>query len=207
MQHPIKAGVSCAKLIPAPRAAFTLAPPRPPRGAFMRRRESGTGRGARGPVCKAGTRAAPGLPPGSIRSPARSWLTTVWPIQTRPPCHFVRAGKRGTDGESGARCSRNRRSWRAARRPPRAQTRGAIGLRFSARHPLILRRAEGPSRRMGEDSNPRALPRRGDDGARPHPRHVRTLGSWPEGMLDPGIQLSGAAVGESSIGLPGRARQ
>jgi hypothetical protein len=52
----------------------------------------------------------------------------------------------------------NERVWRAERRPPlfskgRADT---IGLRFSARHPLILRRAEGPSRRI--DEGPPARP-------------------------------------------------
>ena len=42
------------------------------------------------------------------------------------------------------------RMWRAERRPPRsARIADTIGLRFSARHPLILRRAEGPSRRVG----------------------------------------------------------
>ena len=42
--------------------------------------------------------------------------------------------------------------WRAER-PRRSSPRAdAIGLRFSARHPLILRRAKGPPRRIGDSS-------------------------------------------------------
>jgi len=39
--------------------------------------------------------------------------------------------------------------WRAERRPPRPATDAdTTGLRFSARHPLILRKAEGRNRRL-----------------------------------------------------------
>ena len=45
------------------------------KGRFARRYvEAGRGRGARGPNAQFGTRAMPGLRPGPLRVPARSWL-------------------------------------------------------------------------------------------------------------------------------------
>jgi hypothetical protein len=78
------------------------------------------------------TRAASGLPPGPLGVPARSWLTTGGPFGCS------RHRKRGPV------CSaKDAADWRAERRPPWSQKdRGAIGLRFSARHPLTSMRGD-----------------------------------------------------------------
>ena len=54
---------------------FIFLSPRSPRGALARRRVSGVRCGARGQASQACTRAVTGLRPGSLRTPARSWLT------------------------------------------------------------------------------------------------------------------------------------
>jgi len=68
-----------SKLIPTPASSHKLRAPRPLRGAIARRCTAGRGAAPRGPGSQPGTRAAAGLPPGSLRSPARSWLTTLGP--------------------------------------------------------------------------------------------------------------------------------
>ena len=71
------------------------------------------------------TRAASGLRPGPLGVPARSWLTTA---ARSSDCR--KTGKRGP-------MPNKHRIWRAERRPPYPATDAeAIGLRFSARHPL-----------------------------------------------------------------------
>jgi hypothetical protein len=84
-------------------------------GAIMRRRASGTGCGVpAGPVTQTGARGGVGLPPGPLRGPARSWLTTVGSIPNagdRRSTAFSRGeaepqrdkgSRRDTYGESGA---------------------------------------------------------------------------------------------------------
>ncbi len=128
------------------------------RGALARRANSGTRRGARG---ARSLDESPGrrrtLRPGPLRGPARSWLTTVRSIPNaiRPSLANERGaeqkeetGQRDTHGESAVR-----RCQIAAHGAPRGARRGPQGSRnhrfasFGAPSPLILRRAEGPSRR------------------------------------------------------------
>ena len=109
----------------------------------MRRREAGRGAALAGLA----RNQAPGRrrsPPGrKLGCPARSWLTTRGPHQTR-------SRSAGHSGESAVRRTvktsqvlmlrlslLHERAWRAERRPPRSQQiADTTGLRFSARHPL-----------------------------------------------------------------------
>ena len=94
------------------------------------------------------TRGGVGLPPGPLRGPARSWLTTLgstsnaddrlsWSAlcaETRNPYGTI-GSRRDTSGESGAGVGIHR-NWRAARRPRvRQRIRSQRILRLSARHP------------------------------------------------------------------------
>ena len=120
--------------------------PRPsPRGVFMRRHDCGTGRGVPAGRFAPGARGGVGLPSGSLRSPARSWLTTVRSIPNatrhlsrgRGAKQDKRRGSRDTHGESGAGAD-SHRTWRAGRRPPVFGSR-AIGFAlFGAPSPACL---------------------------------------------------------------------
>ena len=114
------------------------APSRPLRGALMRRHDVGRGAAPAGPARKPGTRAAPGLRPGPLQVPVRSWL------KARPALSRGQAGlKRGlAPNKSAAEMSilalsaPIERMWRAGRRPPRSpRNADTIGLRCSARRP------------------------------------------------------------------------
>ena len=120
----------------------------------MRRREAGRGAVPAGRFRKIGTRAAPELRPGPLRGPARSWLTTVGSISNaiRPSLNKERGAKTKRRGGPAGHLRRkrgpafsNRRDWRAERRPrgPR-KDRDTIGLRLSARHPLIGEEGQRP---------------------------------------------------------------
>jgi hypothetical protein len=102
-------------------------------GRIMRRREAGWGAAPRGSgLARPDTRAAAGLPPGSLRSPARSWLTTLGP-KPNACDHFSRGAFQAQEWRgagNGARVARgapmakagpagptSRRCWRAERRP------------------------------------------------------------------------------------------
>src|SRR4051812_22168031 len=87
----------------------------------MRRREAGRGAAPAGLARQPDTRAVPGLPPGPLWAPARSWLTTRGSIPNAPPREA-----RGTSGESGARRSNKRRQ---------------MSTRFGARVSALLQRA------------------------------------------------------------------
>jgi hypothetical protein len=123
-------------------------------------------------LAQQGTRAASELPPGPLGVPARSWLT-------RPEAEFDPASWTKAGPDAG-----NVRNWRAERCPPRSQKdRGAIGLRFSARHPLYLASSRRRENFVLGESPPLVMP----------------------GFV-PGIQLGGAKPGLVSIGWPGQAR-
>jgi hypothetical protein len=110
-----------------------------------------------------GTRAAPGLRPGPLRVPARSWLTTVRSIAKRfrspfpdsarrgekEPQRDERIEKRDTRGESAAR--------RGAKKTPHAARREAPAAvrKDRGRHRLALFGAPLP---FGEDKNLRYRP-------------------------------------------------
>ena len=99
------------------------------------------GCGARGFGSLPSTRAVPGLPPGPLGVPARSWLTFGRALSASGLLErSVQSGKQGPAPDK-------RRCWRAERRP-RAARHEPYGLRFSARHPLKLR---APSARRGEE--------------------------------------------------------
>jgi len=122
---------SFPRTIPAVQTSRTLHPPRPSEGAFREASWGGTWCGApAGLVRKRVARGGVGLPPGSLRSPARSWLTTVRSISNAArPSLRSSARPRDTYGESGAGAGRSRkcscraiaalleRIWRAGRRP------------------------------------------------------------------------------------------
>jgi hypothetical protein len=77
---PASAGMTARRypsVIPATQTSAIVHAPRPMMGAFARRCRSGTRRGARGFGSQPNTRAAPGLRPGPIRGPARSWLKSL----------------------------------------------------------------------------------------------------------------------------------
>ena len=127
---PAFAGMTLRELIPAFTAAITLHPPRPLRGAIMRRREAGWGAVSLRAGSQAGARGGVGLPPGPLRGPARSWLTTVGSIPNAGDRGLSTAlgrgeiepkrdkgSRRDIYGESGAGAG-NLRDWRAERRPP-----------------------------------------------------------------------------------------
>jgi hypothetical protein len=75
------------KLIPAPQGAIILPSPRPLKGASRGVAEVGRGAAPAGLVRRPSTRAAPGLRPGPLRGPARSWLTT-WILRYRPSAYL-----------------------------------------------------------------------------------------------------------------------
>jgi len=114
-------------LIPALRASITLRPPRPLRGAFMRRREAGRGAVPAGLGRNRVTRAASGLRPCPLRGPARSWLTTV----RSTPNAAGQLSRRALTAAGHLRRKRgppphNRRVWRAERRRASSQGRDTI---------------------------------------------------------------------------------
>jgi len=66
-----------APLIPARKTCRIIVSPRPPKGRFREAREMRDGvRRLRDELSRLIARAAPGLRPGPLRGPARSWLTT-----------------------------------------------------------------------------------------------------------------------------------
>ena len=144
-------------------------------GAVMRRRDGGIGCGARGrrmnaPSC---TRAAPGLRPGSLGTPARSWLTAG--RQGLPEARKKRLTRKAPRASSQRQGETERQKarpgavwtlrWRAERRhvPATARARPTMTRRL-ARHPLAF--CEG---RRRDDGVPAPLKNRGDD-ARPPSR-------------------------------------
>jgi hypothetical protein len=88
------------------------------------------------------TRGGAGAPPGSITRSCQELADDRSAAR--------RKTRRLTLGESAARPPISHRIWRAARRPPWSdEDRGAIGLRFSARHSLLSE---------GRKSKPRTRP-------------------------------------------------
>ncbi len=93
----------------------------------MRRLDRGTGCGARGARSQASHSGGIGAPPGTTKSPCQELADDGGAFERR-----WKTGKRGP--MSNKRCD-----WRAERRPPRsARIADTTGLRFSARHPLII---------------------------------------------------------------------
>ena len=174
-------------LSPPLKTVSILLPPRPPRGRFARRRRGGTNQGGRTlirvrrlwwpapanpdawPVRrlrvwlrKPGTRAAPGLRPGPLGVPARSWLTTVRSLPNAFPSRRLWSGRGSGALTAKARPGDRTNAAMARRKAPRVPTRDAsqLDLRFSARHSPRLSR-------WGDQQSPDACPRRGDALARP----------------------------------------
>ena len=85
------------------RTSPTLHPPRPVRGAFMRRREAGRGAAPAGPIA-IGHSGGIGAPPGATRSPCQE---------------LARRSGQAVRIEAGPGAG-NRRAWRAGRFPPRS---------------------------------------------------------------------------------------
>ena len=69
-----------AAAIPALQTSLIMRSPRPSEGRFARRCEAGRGAVSLRVRRTASTRGGVGLPPGPLRGPARSWLTTARPI-------------------------------------------------------------------------------------------------------------------------------
>src|SRR5680860_1332415 len=125
------------KLIPACETLITMHLTSSSEGRFSRRREAG--RGAVSPrvgLRRPDTRGGAGLPPGPLRGPARSWLTTLRPTPNASgSVDMVRAGKRGKERRKRGRRTDSRRN--GTPRGARASFAGrdTIGLRLSALHP------------------------------------------------------------------------
>ena len=120
------------ELIPACETLITMHLTSSSEGRFSRRREAG--RGAVSPrvgLRRPDTRGGAGLPPGPLRGPARSWLTTLRPTPNASrPVDMVRAGKRGKERRKRGRRTDSRRN--GAPRGARASFAGrdTIGLRL-----------------------------------------------------------------------------
>jgi hypothetical protein len=118
------------KSIPAFPATIILQAPRPLRGAIMRRREAGRDAVSLRAGSQSGARGGVGLPPGPLRGPARSWLTTVRSIPNAGDRLLSTAFNRGEtepkrDERIAAGHLRRKRGrpritsqWRAERCPP-----------------------------------------------------------------------------------------
>jgi hypothetical protein len=158
---------SVSEVVPAPEIAFILLPPRPLEGRFVRRRVAGWGAAPAGLVRKPGTRAAPGLRPGPLRVPARSWLTTedigssakARPGQPNKCCHGAPRGARASSKDASHRICAFRRAIPCCAKGEIEQNPGAIRVAATSAHALTT--PEFASlRRKGEPKRPCAWSQR-----------------------------------------------
>ena len=134
----------------APKRGYTQ-PTSSSKGRIMRRREAG--RGAVSPRVRfrrPNTRGGAGLPPGPLRGPARSWLTTrrpipnaVWPVRRGPGRAAGQGAAKAGPAYRIVTAKEHVRCLSACgaptRRPRDLRDRELQDLRLSARHPLNSR--------------------------------------------------------------------
>jgi len=179
----------------SPRESSVLhsASPRPSRGAVAKRRNErdGVRRPAGGLDAEVRTRAATGLPPGPLRGPARSWLTTCL-LRYRPLACLSATKARLEPWGSLARCDGSKepypsesgarpiaKSPRLARREaPAAIPQGSRSHRFAlfGAPPPRSRRAEG-----GHEQSPGAIRIAARVSLALSLRHARTCSGHPIG--------------------------
>ena len=127
------------RFIPARRTSLTLRLTSSAEGRFARRRlKRDEVRCLAGRLTHSRHSGGTGAPPGLTMKPCQELADDrkVYTKRDPDPSHEAKNGKRGTYGESGARCVAQKSTTLARREAPACRKARATGLRFSARHPL-----------------------------------------------------------------------